>query len=490
VADRDAALTYALRGRVVGKYLGQLGLMLAVLTLVPLAVSLVEGETGLSWRYLHVVLVLAAVGAPLARIPPPERIRESEALAVVALAFVASALVMTWPFTAAGLPFTDALFETVSGVTTTGLSTVADPQTLPRTFRFARAWMQWYGGLGIAVLSVALLMGHQAAARRLVDVPGAETLAAATRTHARRMLTVYLVLTCVGVVAVLLTGADVFTAGVHVLAAVSTGGFSPYVNSLAGLPNGAARGVLTALSFCGAVSLPLYWAAFHRGAGGSRAGWRVLGDPELKALAALAAVVAVVLALSLHLESGLDWPKAVAHALFMGVSAQTTTGFASLPVAGLSATALAVMIVAMTAGGSVGSTAGGVKLLRVLILANVVRTALRTATAPPHAVLAPRLGGREIEPEDTVRALALIALFAGVVLASWLPFLAQGYDPLEALFEVVSATGTVGLSTGITSAALSTPLKGVLMADMLLGRVEIVALLVLLYPRTWFGRRG
>lgn len=484
MADPQAALAYAVRGRVVAKYLGQLGLMLAVLTLVPLGVSLLAGETHVAWRYGEVILGLLVVGAPLARLTPPEHVREAEALSVVALAFMGSALIMTWPFTAGGLSFPDALFETVSGVTTTGLSTIADPAVRPRTFQFARAWMQWYGGLGIVVLSAALLMGHHAAARRLVDPAGSEPLPAAMRVHARRVLAVYLALTATGFLLLWATGVDGFRALCHVLAAVSTGGFAPDAHSLAAL-DGPARGVVTFLSFCGAVSLPLYYAAAR---GTDRRA--IPRDPELRTLAVLCLGLAVVLALTLHVQGGVPWGAALAGGLHMGVSAQTTTGFAVMPVAYLPAGALAVMIVAMSAGGSVGSTAGGVKLLRVLILLAVVRATLRRAVAPPHGVVPPRLGGQPLEPDDTARALALIALFAGVVLASWLPFLAAGYDPLHSLFEVVSATGTVGLSTGITRAALEPHLKAVLMADMLLGRVEIVAFLVLLYPKTWLGRRG
>jgi trk system potassium uptake protein TrkH len=483
LADPQAALAYAVRGRVVAKYLGQLGLMLAALTVVPLAVSLLAGEIHIAWRYGHVIVALAALGAPLARLTPPTHVREAEALAVVALAFVGSALVMTWPFTAAGLSFPDALFETVSGVTTTGLSTLADPAAHSHTFQFARAWMQWYGGLGIVVLSAALLMGHHAAARHLVDPAGTEPLPAAMRIHARRVLRVYAALTAVGFLMLLGAGVGGFSALCHVLAAVSTGGFSPHPESIAAMGNGA-RAVVTLLSFCGAVSLPLYYVA---ATGPDRGG--VLRDPELRALVVLCLAVAGVLAVSLHVEGGVPWGAALVGGLHMGVSAQTTTGFAVLHVATLPAGALAVTILAMCAGGSVGSTAGGVKLLRVLILWAVVRAALRKAVAPPHAVLAPRLGDRPLEADDTARALALIALFAAVVLASWLPFLAAGYDPLRSLFEVVSATGTVGLSTGITRAALEPALKAVLMADMLLGRVEIVAVLVLLYPTTWLGRR-
>jgi trk system potassium uptake protein TrkH len=483
VADPQAALAYAVRGRVVGKYLGQLGLMLAALTLVPLGVSLIAGETHIAWRYGEVILVLVALGIPLARLAPPAHVREAEALAVVALAFMASALIMTWPFTGAGLSFSDALFETVSGVTTTGLSTLADPAAYPRTFRFARAWMQWYGGLGIGVLSVALVMGHHAASRRLVDPAGGELLPAATGIHARRVLRVYVALTVVGFLAVWASGLAAFPALCHVLAAVSTGGFSSYAQSLAAV-DAAPRALVTLLSLCGAVALPLYYAL---AVGPDRRD--VLRDPELRALVLMCAAVSIVLALTLHVHAAVPWGAAISGGIHMGVSAQSTTGFAVLPVDRLPAGALAVMIVAMAAGGSMGSTAGGVKLLRVLIVIAVVRAALRKASAPPHAVLPPRLGDRPLEAEDTNQVLALIVLFAGVVIASWLPFLAAGYDPLNSLFEVVSATGTVGLSAGITRAALEPGLKAVLMADMLLGRVEIVALLVLFYPTTWLGRR-
>jgi trk system potassium uptake protein TrkH len=100
-----------------------------------------------------------------------------------------------------------------------------------------------------------------------------------------------------------------------------------------------------------------------------------------------------------------------------------------------------------------------------------------------------RLGGRRLEEEDMTQVLLIIVLFGAVVVLSWLAFLAHGYPALDALFEVVSATGTVGLSTGITSSGLPAFLKLVLCLDMLAGRLEIVALLVTLYPVTWTGRK-
>jgi trk system potassium uptake protein TrkH len=148
------------------------------------------------------------------------------------------------------------------------------------------------------------------------------------------------------------------------------------------------------------------------------------------------------------------------------------------------------MILSMFVGGDVGSTAGGIKIVRLLILARLVQVLLQRTSVTPHAVLTPRLGGRRIEADEARDAVCLAALFAGVNAASWVAFLAAGYDPLNALFDVASATGTVGLSSGVTSADLPAALKAVLCFDMLAGRLEVVALLVLFYPRTWIGRRA
>jgi trk system potassium uptake protein TrkH len=177
------------------------------------------------------------------------------------------------------------------------------------------------------------------------------------------------------------------------------------------------------------------------------------------------------------------------HGLMMGFSAQTTTGFASLPVIEMDPVSKLVMIMSMLVGGSVGSSAGGFKLLRLVIFIRMLQLIIRRSAMPPHAVAEPYLGGHKLETDDMLRALQLILLFVGIMVLSWLPFVWFGYDPLDALFEVASACGTVGLSTGITRPELEPALKAVLCFDMLAGRLEIIALLVVLYPHNWIGRR-
>lgn len=479
-----AILRYPVRGRVICKYLGQLGLMLALLTTLPLTVSLWWGEYAISQSYLFSILILLLLGLPLSRLSVPSSIQTNEALTITALAFFISPLFMTHPFMAAGVPFPDALFETISGITTTGLSMLPSVEHQSPSLLFARAWMQWYGGLGIAILSVALLMGQNIVAKRLVEpVPG-ENLVTTTRTHARQVLTAYAVLTILGIVCLLSLQVDPFHAITLTLAAISTGGFAPFNDSLAGLHSPSAATCLLIVSLGGSLSLPLYAFTYHYGFR------RLLSDLEMPALLALCLLAAAAITLSLKLHSHLGWTEAVFHGSVLAVSAQTTTGFNTIPIEEVGRASQALLLASMFIGGSVGSTSGGIKILRFLIILALLRTFLQRAGTPPHAVIEPRLGKRRLEFEDLSRALLVTVLFTAVIFLSWILFLLGGYDPLDALFEVTSATATVGLSSGITGPDLPGWLKGVLCFDMLAGRVEIFALLVVLYPPTWLARRS
>lgn len=483
MTEQTEALSYAVRGKVMAKYLGQLAMVLAVLTVAPLICSIIYGEYSITWRYLLVIAVLLAAGL-LGRLPSPNSMQTNEALCVVALAFLMAPLLMSFPLMGSGLSFVDALFEAVSGVTTTGLSILGNVEDQSKTLLFSRAWSQWYGGLGIVVFSVALLIKHHIAARQLIRPTGegAEGIATTTRIHARRMLAVYITFTFVALGALTLSGVDAFNALTHSLAAVSTGGFSSFNDSLMGF-DGPSGYLLILISLGGAIALPLYYRCYHNGLR------KLLEDVELRALLAAVALSCLTLWLLFQLSSGMGWAESGKHAFLMGISAQTTTGFASLEVSQLSPEAKLVMMLSMGIGGAVGSTAGGLKILRLLILIRLIQLLIQRTALPAHAVAEPQLGGRRLEDDEIIRALLLFVLFVLVILLSWWPFLLQGHDPLNALFEVVSAVGTVGLSTGITSTDLPTHLKLILCLDMWFGRLEILVFLVVLYPWTWIGIR-
>jgi trk system potassium uptake protein TrkH len=485
VAERAEYLRYAVRPWVLLKYFGQACIILALLTAAPMLISFVSGEITAALRYAAVMAALAVTWAGLRHLPEPSRVQANEGLVLAAGLFLFFPLLMVFPMMGAGLSFLDAFFEAVSGATTTGLSTLAAVETEPPAFLFARAWMQWYGGLGIMILSVALVVQPGLAAKGLAlgDIQK-DNLWGGTRPYARRILLVYCSLTGIGILALIIARVAPFDALLYILASVSTGGFSPRDGSLAALEAWPAQAIVLLICFTCAVSLVLYHDLFQKGR------WRTANFLQLKALATIGVVGTVLFAFSLYAELGLPWAEIVRHSPFMVFSAQTTAGFSTMDTAALPQFSKLLLMGAMVIGGGVGSTAGGFKVLRLLIVLRFVQVLVARTSLARHAFMEPRLAGQRLQSREVQEALAIILLFMAVIAISWIFFVAEGFNPLDSLFEVISATATVGLSAGVTGPELPGLLKLVLCMDMLLGRVEILSWFVVLNPHTWAGRRS
>lgn len=479
------SLALAVRPSAVARYFGELALGIALMIAVAAAAGLLLGDRVFAGRAGLMLVVALALALACRRCRATADLQVNEALVVVALTFLAAIALMVWPLMSAGLGLSDAVFEAVSALTTTGLTTVDSVEAEPASFLFARAWMQWFGGLVIVVLALGLVIAPGPAAKRLL---GAEVegggLVAGTRHRVRRALAVYLALLAIGTALLVALGVGPFEALLHSLAAVSTGGFSTRDGSIGALGGWHVQAAVIALSVAGAISLSLYPTDWRRG-------WaRLRRDREVRAFLLAGATVAFALFLALSLIDGRSWRDSALIAPLLAFSAQTTSGFEAAPAAGLGNAAKLVLIGAMFVGGDLGSTAGGIKIVRFLLLLRLVRFALRRASLPPHAVYELPSGGGQAEPRESFAMLAVVCLFVLAIFVSWLVFLGFGAAPLDALFEVVSAVGTVGLTSGLTDGALPPALKLVLCCDMLMGRLEIVALVLLFYPRTWFGRRA
>ena len=482
--ERIAALSFAVRPSVIGRYIGQLSLVLFVMSLAPLLVSLLYGEYSLTPYYGVVSLTLLLMGGLLSRIENHRQIQTNEAMVITTIMFMLMPLLACYPMMkASGMSFIDALFEGVSAVTTTGLSTLATVEDKPHTFLFARAWMQWYGGLGIVVLTIALLMGSGAVSRKLAQLQiDSEDLLGSAKLIARKALGIYLILTLLGVLLLWASGMEGFHALLHSLTALSTGGFSSFDAGMAAL-NGQSQLVLSLLSLLGAIPLLLYYRCYADG-------WRnLVNNLQVRAMLVMMLLITLAMMASIQLSTGIVWSEALSMASMLAISAQSTTGFSPMPLAELDDGSKLLLIFSMLTGGGLGSTAGGIKILRLLILLRLLQLLLQRASLPGRAIAEPRLAGERMEGPDIERALLLILIYLLIIFCSWLPFVFMGYDPVDALFEVVSASATVGLSSGITSSELEPLLKGILCFDMLAGRVEIIALLVVLYPPTWLGKR-
>lgn len=483
MANPNTALIYAVRPRVVCRFAGQLMFVAGLLTLMRLAVALGgrEWEVALVSGLCSALLIIA--GGLLARVRTTRHVQENEILAITAFVFLIVSMVSALPFYVDGISLTDAFFEAVSGITTTGLSTLDSVENRGFVFLFSRAWLQWVGGLGFVVVSIAMIVPSRVAARTFMQTfdEDADTLTGA-RHHARIVAIAYSGLTVAVIGALLLTGLDLRESILYALAGVSTGGFAPYDDSLASL-TAVQQIAVQSTAALGALPLVMWYYLFQS------KGPVAFFDGEFKLFLTITACVAVALGFVLwHADAG-PLSLIARNASVLALSAQSTTGFAPASVSELPGGAKTLLIGSMLIGGEFGSTAGGMKIIRIVLLLKAMQVFFRRIAAPPDAVLEPYYRGHAIAPQTIIASAIVGGLYVFGTFALWLPFVLTGYAPLDALFEVASALGTVGLSAGVTADTLPVGLKLTLCAAMLLGRLEIVAWVILLSPRSWFGRR-
>lgn len=480
MAAENMELSYAIRPKVLLKYLGRLFIVLSLLTLVPLLVAFYCTEYPMVWRLLIVMLGWAIVGIPLSRIEVDDRLQTNESMTLAAAIFLIASLVYAYPLMAPGLTFEDAIFESISSITTTGLSMAVPGEILSSSFLFLRSWMQWFGALAIVVFSLALLT--QPGIVTTIAELQEDDLSGGMRAYFKRVSQVYFLLTVVGVIGTLFLDIGFFDAVLLTFSSLSTGGFSPYSDSLQSL-NWLAQWWIAILCFIGAMPL----MCFYRKLIGLKG--IALDRLQIKSFLFITILITLVFIFGLRLVDKFDWIQAIHQAPLLVLSAQTTSGFSTIPINDIDAGSKLLLIFGMLIGGGVGSTSGGFKLLRLLIAVNIIRFILLKTCLSKHAVAQPSMAGRKIEYSEIAEGLSLILIYFTVVAFSWLIFVLMEYDPINALFEVTSAVGTVGLSVGITNPELPYLLKIVLCFDMLMGRLEILAWLVMLYPKTWIGRR-
>lgn len=475
-----ATLSFAVRPRVLGRLTGRAALLLTGINTPLLLLALADQQWRGAAAHAAVLAALLGLWVGLSRGRPAPVPQVNEAMVLSAIAFALGSAALALPWWAEGIGPVDALFEAVSAVTTTGLSTLASVEDKPWSFLFARAWGQWSGGLMIVLLALFLTLERGAVAGRwLAYQLTAEEVMLGARAWMRTMAIVYGAITLVTIAAFLAAGLDPWNALLHGLTSVCGGGFAADDQSIAGIGGRGVQAVAMGGGVFGAISF-LIWPQLRKGK------WReVLGAPELRVFAALCVSGALVLFATMTLLSGVPWREAAWDAPLMSLSSQTTTGFATLDLRPLDPVSKLVMTVQMMLGGDTASTAGGIKIFRLIAMLRLARNAIARTALAPHAVVPTRSG-----EADLIRGTAtVVTLFVVMLLLCWAIFLGAGLDPIDALFDCASALSICGASVGVAAHGLAWPLKLVLTAVMLVGRLEIVAVLVLLYPRTWIGRR-
>ena len=491
---------------------------LSAVLLVPLGVALYYGADEPTFAVAFAVTV--AIGVGLERVDPDPDLGTREGFLMVALTWLVVALVGTIPYLLAGFVGTEstlarpanALFESMSGFTTTG-ATVVGEISLDRHSHALLLWRQltqWLGGMGIVVLAVAILPELSVGGAQLMDAeapgPGIQKLTPRIAETARVLWLAYLGFTLLEMVllyglhlAGLAPNMDPFNAVSHPLTTMPTGGFSPEARSIEAF-SAVVQWVIIPFMIAAGTNFALFWHVIN----GEPE--RLLRDTEFRSYAGIGVLVAVVTGL-LFVGTGIgtnpatippivgEFEDSARHAAFQTVSIVTTTGYASMDFNAWSAPAKYLLLFAMFIGGSAGSTGGGIKIIRWVVILKSLRRELFT-TVHPTAVSPVRLGGQVID-ERAIRGiyaftlLYLVFFFVATILVvadAW----RVGYEvaAFEAMSAVAATLGNVGPGFGVVgpmNSYLQFPWTSKLLMVFLmwLGRLEILPVLVLLTPAYW-----
>ena len=461
--------------RMIGRVLGLILLIYTALLILPLVAGLCFRESPAP--VLVTMAVSAVPGGLLLLLSKPKKssLVARDGFVIVGIGWILISLIGALPFVLSGsIPhYIDALFETISGLTTTGATVLSNFDGMPRGVMFWRVFTHWIGGMGVLVFLMAVLpmSGEHSMHIMRAEVPGPTVgkLVPRARHTAMILYMIYISLTLIEAVVLLTMGMSFYDALLHAFSTAGTGGFSTKPNSISGFHSGAIENVLAVFMILFGLNFNLYYLILI--------GLLILGS-------------VLVIAFALWRKEGFYFRNALHDAFFNVAALISTTGFGTADFTRWPEICKWVLILLMFCGGCAGSTGGGIKLSRIMILFKSAIADLKRISRPRNVVRV-QLDGQRVENETIRATYTFISLyFAQLLLFSVLLSL-DGTDVATCFTASLSCLSNVG--PGMTPiigpagnfAFFSVRSKLLLSLAMLLGRLEFYPILVLLMPRTW-----
>lgn len=460
----------------------------AVVLLIPLAIACYNGDPAVIGFFAAAALAggVGLIFRSHTQIQA-EKLTLKEGIAITGLAWVVTTFLGMLPYVTGGyLHPLDAFFESISGFTTTGATTFATLEGLPQSILFWRAMTNWLGGLGIIVIFIALLPQAGASTVNMYRAEGAgptdDRVLPKLRDMTKALFTIYLFFTGVGTVMFMIGGLDLFQALVHAMASIAGGGFSSYDDSAMHFDSLWLEGWMTVLMAVAGGSFGLYYRAWHKGL---HVLWR---DTEFRCYVCWLGAASLLIALVLMLELGYTPGYALRLSTFQ-VSSVATTGFVSTDFDLWPEFAKGILILLMLVGGCGGSTASGLKVARLAVLCKSTWNIVQQKISP-RRVTPVRLGKNRVDESQVLRIGQYFFLYMACLAICTLLMTWDGIGTFDSFGIAVATLGNVGPGFGVigatqTYADLSNFAKVVLCLFMLLGRLEILTLLVMLRPSFW-----
>ena len=480
--------------RVIGHYLGVLVLFSSLALLVPFVTALACAEWVPASHYLLTIGVSLVVGSALRFLRiEPGRLNRQQALVVTGLAWIVLALVAAVPLHLSGHygTYLDALFDVVSGITTTGVSLITDLDHLSNADNMWRFMMHLLGGLGLIVVALSFgLFGKRAGASLYMSEGRSEHVVPNVVQTAQFIgkIAIGVILVATGILAVLclFAGMEPVRATLHglwlAISGFSTGGFAPMSQSVMYYHSFSIELVLMLLMLLGSINFVLHSEVWK---GHLEVFFR---DLEIRTMFLWLAVMTCVFAASLSASGEFsDLPAMLRRGLFTVISAFSTTGFQNITTnqltTALSSGAFLVVAVLMAVGGSGGSTSGGVKFSRMGVIMKSIVATIKEALAPDSARVVVdyyHVGRRILSPEVVKEAMTVFVLYVATYAVGALVGIAHGYEATQAIFESVTMASNGGVTSGISVSGMPATLEAFYIFQMWAGRLEFVTLLALL----------
>ncbi|MGD9877215.1 TrkH family potassium uptake protein [Desulfococcus sp.] len=474
---------------VVGILLFFLGLFM----LLPLATALIYRDEPLLPHFLSIGVCLAVGGLLFLSLRGKnarnDYVSPREGMGIVAVGWMAVGAFGALPFYLGGQfgGITDCLFESVSGFTTTGASILREIEPVSKGMLLWRSFIQWLGGMGIIVLSLAILpilgVGGMQLYKAEVPSPVPDKLKPRIRDTAMILWKVYALITAVEVVLLMFGGMDLFDALNHAFTTLPTGGFSTENASVAHFDSGYIDMVITLFMLLAGINFTLHYQFLK---GQTLAFWR---DAECRFFLGTTLFLTLVIAFDIFGTVYETAAGAFRYSVFQAASIITTTGFATADYEQWPAMSQIILLLCMFIGGSAGSTGGGMKCLRVMVCFKYCYKEL-FSLIHPHAVTHVKIAGKTV-PEDVVRSvLGFLALYMMLFAVAVVLLAGTGVDLVTAFGAVAAAIGNIGPGLGMVGPVenyADIPLFGkwILIWCMLLGRLEIYTVIILLVPEFW-----
>lgn len=474
--------------RMIAYTMGRILLIIAAAMIIPMSLSIYYGE-GILSAYLIPVLISLALGAVTSlKAPENKSFYVREGMVIVGLSWILISVIGALPFYISGqIPsFTDCFFETVSGFTTTGSTILNDVERLSKSLLFWRSFTHWLGGMGVLVFALAIFSSKDTRATYMMraEMPGpiVGKFASKWQFTVRILYLTYIALTVIEIIFLLFGGMPLFDSIVHTFGTAGTGGFGIKNNSIAFYNSTYIDYVIAVFMMLFGINFNIYYLLLLRKFS------QIKGNDELKWYLSIMLCSALIIALNI-LPLYKNFGESFQYSFFQVSSIMTTTGYSTADFAVWPMMSQIILVMLMFVGACAGSTGGGLKIIRVIILARTAKRAVRKA-ASPRSVFSVKTDGKKVDDQIVHGVLAyfvLYMIFAGV---SILIVSFDNKDFASTVTSVIATMNNIGPGLGAVGpmgnfADFSILSKLIMCVGMLVGRLEFYPILVLCSVYMW-----